>query len=468
MTLPASGPLAFSAIRTEAVETGVFTIGKASIRALAGKSSGTIKASDFYGKSHGPLLPLDSLIKLTGMNVSSSSTDDSDNVYYVGSISTDAAICKTDAQGNVLWAKRSVGGSYKDVCFHEGLVYAVGLDSTARGIKDFVIVKFSTEGAVVGAKTIHAGSTTISGGAYCICSLGTGNGIVVGGAISVVSSGSPVILFMNSSMTVTKHITLPNSESAKKLKLINSSLYALTLFTGNGAYSTYASKIRKFQIDGTQVQVFSYSAPPGGTTGIGMAIYDFAVDASDKVYAVGVYDLDNTGSSYSTLGFYVSHSATGTGVYTRGYGYIGYGTSLPFLNVVAVDPATGHILVSYNNYYLYKLDTTHAVIWSNTWGGGGSAPSLTIEGSSFVLRQSTNPTFSEFRAPLTGLKLGTYSTHLYAANSKFMPTTGGSGFVFSSLLIATISGSVIATLQYADPVIATTDLAVSRVSYNPL
>lgn len=51
MTLQASGIIKMSEIRTELSETGTVNLGKSSWRSLAGKASGIIKMSDFYGKS---------------------------------------------------------------------------------------------------------------------------------------------------------------------------------------------------------------------------------------------------------------------------------------------------------------------------------------------------------------------------------------------------------------------------------
>lgn len=51
MTLQASGIIKMSEIRSELSETGAVNLGKASWRTLAGKASGIIKMSDFYGKS---------------------------------------------------------------------------------------------------------------------------------------------------------------------------------------------------------------------------------------------------------------------------------------------------------------------------------------------------------------------------------------------------------------------------------
>ena len=51
MTLQSSGIIKMSEIRSELSETGAVNLGKASWRGLAGKASGTIKMSDFYGKT---------------------------------------------------------------------------------------------------------------------------------------------------------------------------------------------------------------------------------------------------------------------------------------------------------------------------------------------------------------------------------------------------------------------------------
>lgn len=51
MALQASGRIKMSEIRTELSETGAVNLGKSSWRSLAGKASGIIKISDFYGKS---------------------------------------------------------------------------------------------------------------------------------------------------------------------------------------------------------------------------------------------------------------------------------------------------------------------------------------------------------------------------------------------------------------------------------
>lgn len=51
MTLQASNAIKMSEIRSELSETGTVNLGKASWRTLAGKPTGAIKMSDFYGKS---------------------------------------------------------------------------------------------------------------------------------------------------------------------------------------------------------------------------------------------------------------------------------------------------------------------------------------------------------------------------------------------------------------------------------
>ncbi len=52
MALPASGVIKASMIRAELKETGTWRITSPSSRKLAGKLSGTIKLTDFYGKSN--------------------------------------------------------------------------------------------------------------------------------------------------------------------------------------------------------------------------------------------------------------------------------------------------------------------------------------------------------------------------------------------------------------------------------
>lgn len=52
MALQSSGTIAMGQIRTELKQTGAISLGSAECRKLAGKPSGAIKMSDFYGKSN--------------------------------------------------------------------------------------------------------------------------------------------------------------------------------------------------------------------------------------------------------------------------------------------------------------------------------------------------------------------------------------------------------------------------------
>jgi hypothetical protein len=52
MTLPASGAISMSQVRTELGASGAISLGQASVRALAGVASGTIRMSNLYGKAN--------------------------------------------------------------------------------------------------------------------------------------------------------------------------------------------------------------------------------------------------------------------------------------------------------------------------------------------------------------------------------------------------------------------------------
>ena len=54
MALPSSGTITMDMIRTELKQTGTISLGSTECRQLAGKPSGAIKMSDFYGKSNRP------------------------------------------------------------------------------------------------------------------------------------------------------------------------------------------------------------------------------------------------------------------------------------------------------------------------------------------------------------------------------------------------------------------------------
>jgi len=51
MTLPSSGEITLSMIRTELGKSGTISLNDTDVRALAGKTSGAISLSNFYGKS---------------------------------------------------------------------------------------------------------------------------------------------------------------------------------------------------------------------------------------------------------------------------------------------------------------------------------------------------------------------------------------------------------------------------------
>lgn len=51
MALPSSGPISMSQIREELKSSGPISLGSSEVRNLAGKTSGTIKMSELYGKS---------------------------------------------------------------------------------------------------------------------------------------------------------------------------------------------------------------------------------------------------------------------------------------------------------------------------------------------------------------------------------------------------------------------------------
>lgn len=51
MALPSSGTITMDMIRTELKQTGAISLGSTECRKLAGKPSGAIKMSDFYGKA---------------------------------------------------------------------------------------------------------------------------------------------------------------------------------------------------------------------------------------------------------------------------------------------------------------------------------------------------------------------------------------------------------------------------------
>lgn len=54
MALPSGGTITMDMIRTELKKTGAISLGSTECRQLAGKPSGAIKMSDFYGKSSRP------------------------------------------------------------------------------------------------------------------------------------------------------------------------------------------------------------------------------------------------------------------------------------------------------------------------------------------------------------------------------------------------------------------------------
>jgi hypothetical protein len=55
MTLPASGALAVSQIRTELSASGQLNLGATSVRTLAGIASGQLSISKLYGKAGAPV-----------------------------------------------------------------------------------------------------------------------------------------------------------------------------------------------------------------------------------------------------------------------------------------------------------------------------------------------------------------------------------------------------------------------------
>lgn len=436
MTLPTSGTILLSQIRSELGESGVFSIGRPHVRALAKRASAEpVRASDFYGKVAGPL---DSLLTLSGMYVAYLASDDASNRYYVGYVGTVAApnacMVKLSPTGTVLWVKTIDALSrFYCVCYSGSFVYATGFCQAARGVNDFSVFKFSVSGDLLKVRTYHAGANTYSS-SNSICSVGTVGEVIVGCTIPVGTLNKNFCLKLDAELNVITQITLPVWPN--NLKVRNSHVYC-----SGSTGSKVVGYLYKMTEDLVFVNSFMYENV--GET-YNFTIQNFDVDALNNVYVGGMVEA----YYYGNISVLFKHSSSGTFAwkYPAGTTNVDGG--------VVVDPATQNVLTSSNSggTVLYLFNPTGSLIWTSKLSGSTATARLFIEGDSFLLYRPSGTASIQFRAPLSGLKLGTYGGFTYSAPAGVSVPTAPPGV---TIIKATgVPTQAVATIQSIVPAVS--------------
>ena len=163
MTIPASGALTVSNIRTELGASGQINLGGASSRGLSGIASGVIKMSDFYGKS----ASIAGSLWLCGYN-NLGQIGDSTVVSKSSPVQT---IC-----GGTNWSQVALGASIAGGIKSDGTLWVWG-ESTNRLLGDGSAVhKSSPVQTVAGGtnwKSLSLGAGNVSKTFYAIKTDGT-------------------------------------------------------------------------------------------------------------------------------------------------------------------------------------------------------------------------------------------------------------------------------------------------------
>lgn len=185
MSLPSSGVMKASMIRTELKQTGAIRLGSSECRKLAGVPSGTIKMSDFYGKSNGYY------IKFVPWVYDVRTTTVGTNTISIGTLYSSTA--QTTSINRVLKYSGKVSSNNNNISIEirEGSDYHMGTILNIGGNRiEFVHKKFTVTRKVNGGSDKTTTYTVGSNGAYVVpegsalCFRGIANGAVVELSIS--------------------------------------------------------------------------------------------------------------------------------------------------------------------------------------------------------------------------------------------------------------------------------------------
>lgn len=180
MALPSSGTITMGMIRTELKKTGAISLGSTECRKLAGKPSGAIKMSDFYGKSNGYYIKFVPWVYDVRTTTVGTSTISIGTLY--------SSIPHKTSNTLVLKYSGNVSSNNGDVSteVREGNNYHMGTILNIDGNRiEFAHKKFTVTRKVNGGSAITTTYTVGSNGAYIVpegsalCFRGMANGAVV-------------------------------------------------------------------------------------------------------------------------------------------------------------------------------------------------------------------------------------------------------------------------------------------------
>lgn len=203
MTLPASGAISMSQVRTELGASGAISLGQASVRALAGVASGTISLSNLYGKSNDSYYlasyRVDANKTYSGDWGNTLVKDGSGNYYLAmqttGGAPIETLVYKLSKNGTVLWIRSIATASYAQL--PTGIV--ASLDNSFLIMwKGSMLCKISMTDGALAWQRFYSGFSM-----YHAHGFADGSFLIGGSRTISTSNAGPTFFYINSSGDIT-------------------------------------------------------------------------------------------------------------------------------------------------------------------------------------------------------------------------------------------------------------------------
>jgi hypothetical protein len=300
----------------------------------------------------------------------------------------DVFLMKTDAFGNIIWAK-TFGGTNSDGATsvqqtsEGGYIVAGWTRSFGAGNDDIFLMKTDAFGNVIWAKTY--GGTSIDG-AFSVQQTSDGGYIVAGSTYSFSVGLTDIFLIktdVGGNVIWAKTYGGTNYDNARSVQQTLDGGYILAGFTGSFGAGNFDIFLIKTDANGNIIWAKTY----GGTSG------DYA--SSVQQTSDGGYIVAGFTGSFGAGGldiFLIKTDAFGNVIWSKTYGGTGYDEAYS----VQQTSDGGYIVAGYTesfgagglDIFLIKTDANGNVQWAKTYGGTnyGDAPSVqqTFDGGYIV------------------------------------------------------------------------------------
>jgi hypothetical protein len=360
----------------------------------------------------------------------------------------DILLIKTDASGNIIWAK-TYGGTDDDRAYSVqqtsdgGYIVAGGTESFGAG-GDILLIKTDASGNIIWAKTY--GGTDVDG-ASSVQQTSDGGYIVGGGTYSFGAGSADIFLIktdVNGNIIWAKTYGGTDYDWATSVRQTYDGGYIVAGVTGS--FGSWDIFLIKTDANGN----LSWAKTYGGTYGEGASSVQ---QTSDGGYIVAGITWSFGAGDYDI--FLIKTDANGNIIWAKTYG----GTSDDWAYFVQQTSDGGYIVAGWtlsfgagnSDIFLIKMDANGSITWTKTYGGGSH------DGASSVQQTSDGGYI------VAG---GTYS---FGADSVdiFLVKTDANGNIGSCSIVRSVSPAVTTpspTVNTPSPFVSSVSPTVNSVS----